>query len=233
MGTRSGGVFAILLDEEDWLRNEVAKRSATELEIFHGVLNDLDMAGRSFFYFRDSKYAQDRGGDHLAENNDETNRQIALKQKIKSVCQAKHIPLRKDYADPQALSEFVLADITAAIDTEFPPDQVPDVWAHEKSDHEAYAKSRRTEFYVGRDAYFNRLDAFARDGAEGCGLTVLGESGGEKSALLANWVARWRQANPDDFIFQHYIGSSPMSAGHHAPIDGGHYPLVRRLRGVR
>jgi tetratricopeptide (TPR) repeat protein len=61
----------------------------------------------------------------------------------------------------------------------------------------------------------------ARDGANGCGLTVLGESGGGKSALLANWVARWRQAHPGDFVFQHYIGSSAMSAGHLA--------LMRRL----
>jgi len=210
-----------LLDEEDWLRSEVSKRSVTELEILHGVLNDPDMAGRSFFYFRNPKYAQDRGADYLAENDDETDRQKALKQQVKSVCKTKHIPLRKDYADPRALAELVLSDLTAAIDTEFPPDEVPDVWERKNRDHEAFAKSRRTEFYVGRDAYFDRLDAFARDGAEGCGLTVLGESGGGKSALLANWVTRWRQANPDDFIFQHYIGSSPMSAGHLA--------MMRRL----
>ena len=42
-----------LLEEEAWLRDEVAKRSLTELEILHGVLNDPDMAWRSFFYFRD------------------------------------------------------------------------------------------------------------------------------------------------------------------------------------
>ncbi|MBW2738967.1 MAG: tetratricopeptide repeat protein [Deltaproteobacteria bacterium] len=133
---------------------------------------------------------------------------------VKSVCQAKHIPLREDYADPSALADLVLDDLTAAIDNVFPPDQVPDVWEREDRDHEAYAKSRHTEFYVGRDAYFDHLNAFVRDGAAGCGLTVLGESGGGKSALLANWVARWRQANPNDFMFQHYIGSSPMSAGH-------------------
>jgi len=210
-----------LLDEEDWLISEVAKRSVTELEILHGVLNDPDMAGRSFFYFRDPKYAEARGADHLPENDAEADRQTALKQEVKSVCQEKNIPMRENYADPRALAELVLADMSAAIDDEFPPDEVPDAWVRENRDHEAFAKSRRTEFYVGRDAYFDRLDAFARDGDNGCGLSVLGESGGGKSALLANWVARWRQANPDDFIFQHYIGSSPMSAGHLA--------LMRRL----
>lgn len=210
-----------LLDEEDWLRNEVAKRSVTELEILHGVLNDPDKATRSFFYFRDPKYALARGGDYMSEDATLAGHQATLKAKVEAVCQEKHIPLRKDYTDPCALAALVLADLTAAIDAEFPPDNVPDVWAREDRDHEAYAKSRRTEFYVGCDAYFDRLDAFAHDGAGGCGMIVLGESGGGKSALLANWIARWRQANPDDFIFQHYIGSSPMSTGHLA--------LMRRL----
>jgi tetratricopeptide (TPR) repeat protein len=199
----------------------VAKHSVTELEIIHGVLKDPDMARRAFFYFRDPRYAQARGGDYESENAADAERQAALKARVKSVCQAKNIPLREDYADPRTLAALVLADLTAAIDAEFPADQVPDVWTREDRDHEAYAKSRRTEFYVGRDAYFERLDVYARDGAEGCGLVVLGESGGGKSALLANWVARWCKANPNDFMFQHYIGSSPMSASHLA--------LMRRL----
>jgi len=210
-----------LLDEEAWLRGEVAKHSVTELEILHGVLNDPGMARRAFFYFRDPQYAESKGGDYRPEESARPTRQDALKQKVKAVCGARQIPLRENYADPRALGALVLADLAAAIDAEFPPDQVPDVWSREDRDHEAYARSRRTDFYVGRDAYFNRLDAFARDGANGCGLTVLGESGGGKSALLANWVARWRQAHPNDFVIQHYIGSSAMSAGHLA--------LMRRL----
>jgi tetratricopeptide (TPR) repeat protein len=210
-----------LLDEEGWLGSRVAKHSVTELEILHGVLNAPDVASRSFFYFRDPGYAQAHGGDYPPEAPANAACQGALKQRVRAICQAKHIPLREGYANPRALAALVLADLTAAIDAEFPADRVPDVWTREDRDHEAYAKSRRTEFYVGRASYFNRLDAFARAGAGGCGLTVLGESGAGKSALLANWIAHWRQANPDGFLFQHYIGSSPMSAGHLA--------LMRRL----
>ena len=214
-----------LLDEEGWLQNEVAKHSVTELEILHGVLRDPEMAGRAFFYFRDPKYSEavtgDRKPDFAAENAESADKQKHLKELIRQTCRAKKIPLRENYADPRVLAALVLADLTAAINAEFPPDQVPDVWSREDRDHEAYAKSRRTDIYVGRDAYFDRLDAFARDGADGCGLTVLGESGSGKSALLSNWVARWRHANSGDFVFQHYIGSSPMSAGHLA--------LMRRL----
>ncbi len=213
----------VLLKEERWLEGEVSKRSVTELEILHGVLNDPDMAGRSFFYFRDLAYAQARGSDYLSENASDAARQEALKRQVKAVCQAKGIPLREGnlYTDPRRLASLVMTDLTAAIDAEFPPDEVPDVWTREDRDHEAYAKSRRTEFYVGRDAYYEKLDVFARDGAEGRGLIVLGASGGGKSALLANWIARRRQAHPDDFVFQHYIGSSSMSAGH--------LTLMRRL----
>ncbi|MBE9581521.1 MAG: tetratricopeptide repeat protein [Proteobacteria bacterium] len=209
-----------LLEEERWIEGELGKRSVTELEILHGVLNDPDMAHRSFFYFRDSAYAQARGGDYLSGSATDTYRQKALKQRIKDVCRDKMIPLR-NYRDPRDLAFLVLADLSRVIDTEFPPDQVSDIWTREDREHEAYAKSRRTEFYVGRDTYVDQLDTYAEKGADGGGLLVIGESGGGKSALLANWVARWRNDHPNDFVFQHYIGSSPVSASH---LD-----LMRRL----
>jgi len=209
-----------LLEEERWIEGELGKRSVTELEIFHGVLNDPDISRRSFFYFRDSAYAQARGGDYLSGSATDTDRQKALKQRVKDVCRDKMIPLR-NYRDPRDLASLVLADLSQVIDTEFPPDQVSDVWTCEDRDHEAYAKSRRTEFYVGRDTYVDQLDTYAEKGADGCGLLVIGESGGGKSALLANWVARWRNDHPKDLVFQHYIGSSPVSASHLA--------LMRRL----
>src|ERR1035441_285632 len=232
-----------LLEEERWLAGEAAKRSVTELEILHGVLNNPDMAGRSFFYFRDPAYVEsvpkDKQKDFTAENAEAAEKLNELKNRIRArfgippsggsplaslIQPAKagtpNEPqtlcprLREGYPDPRQLAALILADLTAAIEAEFPADQVPDVWTREARDHEAYAKSRCTQFYVGREAYYERLDAFARDGADGRGLTVLGESGGGKSALLANWVGRWRTAHPDDFVFQHYIGSSPLSAGH-------------------
>jgi len=85
-----------LLDEESWLRSHVAKRSVTELEIIHGVLNDPDLARRAFFYFRDPKYAQDRGGDFITKNDADADRLSALKEQVRSVCEAKHIPLREE-----------------------------------------------------------------------------------------------------------------------------------------
>ncbi len=212
-----------LLQEEHWLEQAIARHSVTELEMLHGVLNDPAMAGRAFFYFRDPAYAEQKGTDYQPEDASNEQRQQALKERIRTVCREQHIPLREGdrYRDPDSLTQLVLADLTAAIDAEFPADQVPDVWVREARDHEAYAKSRRTRFYVGRPSYCQTLDTHAEQGADGQGLIVLGDSGGGKSALLANWVHIWRQAHPQDFVFQHYLGASPMSAGHLA--------LLRRL----
>src|SRR5687768_9031106 len=45
-----------LIEREPWLA-EHRDRSVTELEILHGVLNDPEMAGHAYFYFRDPAYA--------------------------------------------------------------------------------------------------------------------------------------------------------------------------------
>jgi len=49
-----------LLESHPWLA-EHRERSVTELEIVHGVLNDLAMAGRAFFYFRDQEASRALG----------------------------------------------------------------------------------------------------------------------------------------------------------------------------
>ena len=49
-----------LEEEQAWLKGLHGK-SVTELEIIHGVLNNPEMAGRAFFYFRDPAYARGRG----------------------------------------------------------------------------------------------------------------------------------------------------------------------------
>ena len=58
---------------------------------------------------------------------------------------------------------------------------------------------------------------------EGGLLAILGPSGSGKSALLANWALRYRPAHPDEYIFLHFLGSTPASAGYD--------DLLRRLLG--
>ena len=87
-----------------------------------------------------------------------------------------------------------MQDLTAIIDELYPEGSQPDPLDREAAEHEIFAQSR-AQVYIGRQTYFDQLDAHAR--SEGQPLVVLGESGSGKSALLANWAMRYRKEHPD------------------------------------
>ena len=209
--TPSNDAFtADLQEEQPWLAS-MRGRSVTELEILHGVLNNPEMADRAFFYFRDPVYAQTRGPDFLSESESQRAKQLALKTLIRTTCTAMPIPLRENYPDPSQLATMVLADLSAAIETQFPKEDVPDPLTREAQDHEAFAETRRRA-YIGRAEYVEALDCHAL--GDGGALLLVGDSGSGKSALLANWLEHWRKNHPKDFIVQHYIGGTADSADH-------------------
>lgn len=207
--------------EEPWLA-EHNGRSVTELEILHGVLNDPAMAGHSFFYLRDPANSQGKpaaqfqevaGADEIASlGAPEAERRAAerraklaaLKERIRS----SGLPVHDNYPDPRALGEAVLADLTAVIERLYPPGSEPNPLARESAEHEAFARSR-SGVYIDRPDYVSRLDAYAA--GDGPAFVVLGESGSGKSALLANWVLRYRALHPDDLVLAHFVGASPAS----------------------
>ncbi|HSB09652.1 MAG TPA: tetratricopeptide repeat protein [Blastocatellia bacterium] len=213
-----------LMDEERWLR-AVPGKSVTELEILHGVLNNSAMAEHAFFYFRSPAYLElvprDQqfafresptrddiarfGAEEAARRSEERKRKLtALKERI----QASGLPVRKDYSNPRALGELVLADLTSVIDRVFPEGSTPDPLDREAAEHDAFAQSR-AHVYIARPEYFERLDAHSR--RSGPPLVVLGESGSGKSALLANWAILYQMANPADLLVLHFIGATPAS----------------------
>ncbi len=216
LGERYGSVPqsipAELLEKEDWLREQFGERkSVTELEILHGVLRNPAMAGHAYFYFRDPVWLDRlppgaRREDFLSEDAASAGKLRQLKQLIG----ASGLPVRENYPTPEALGALVLADLTAVIDRLFPEGSQPDPLTREALDHAAYARSRE-RVYVGRPESFARLDAHA-DGGGDQPLVILGESGSGKSALLANWAARYRQVHPGAFVLEHYIGATPGSA---------------------
>jgi len=201
---------ADLAEEQPWLE-DLHGKSVTELEILHGVLNNPEMAGRSFFYFRDPAYAQGRGADFLSENAAAADQQTVLKTTIRTTCAEKKIPLHETYPDPRKLAALILEDLKTAIEDQYPIQDVPDPLTREANDHEAFAETRRRT-YIGRPDYFEALDRHTT--GDGGPLVLLGDSGSGKSALLANWLDHWRKDHPQDFIVQHYIGGTPDSAEH-------------------
>ena len=186
-----GHIAAELRAHYPWL-DEHLDHSVTEMEVWHAVLNHPDKPAHVLFYFRDQAYHDRlpegrRLEDFTCENDTARWKLADLKERIR----ASGLPLREGYADPQALGEMVLKDLTALIDRLFPEGSQPDPLDREAAEHEAFARSR-LGVYIGRPEYFQQLDAFAQaptQHAQGLGLVVRGESGSGKSALLANWLA--------------------------------------------
>ncbi len=203
-----------VIEQEPWLNQHLhGKTSVTELEIIHGVLREELMHGHAFFYFRDPKFietlAEDKRQDFMSEDVQSSEKLKRLKNRIRCAHDKGVCELRQNFFDPQELGRWIIHDFTQLIDRLFPEDSQPDPLSREAMDHNAYAR-RRERIYIGRSEYFDRLDAhtIANNNQP---LVILGESGSGKSALLANWTAKYQQSHPDVLFIQHYIGATPNS----------------------
>jgi hypothetical protein len=199
-----------IIEREAWIREPALQRkSVTELEILHGVLNNAQMANHAFFYFRDPKYIdQLAAGDRqnfLSEDIQSAEKLEKLKERIRQ----NGFPVRENYPDPKALGDLVLEDFTELIEKLYPAGEEPSPLDRESAEHEAFAQSR-VRIYIGRQEYFDRLNDHVQ--SEGPPLVMLGESGSGKSSLLANWAAKYREHHPEALVIQHYVGATPASA---------------------
>jgi nephrocystin-3 len=204
-----------IVEREPWLKEHAGGKSVTELEMLHGVLNNPEMAGRAFFYFRDSNYSRSKGGDYLSEDTASAAKLEALKNRIR----ASKFPVVEDYADPQALADQVRADLLALIEEEYPADEVPDDLTLERMRHEAYSQARRG-LYIGGEPYFVQLDA-AMSAEAPRPVLISGEAGLGKSALIASWLQGWRAKHPKTPVILHHLNAT-------AEADDPMH-LVRRL----
>ena len=195
-----------LLLDQPWLEEHRGGKSVTELEIFHGVLNNPEMAGHAFFYFRDAAYSSQKGGDYLSDGEEERICLAALKGRILR----SGFPLVENYPEPEALAERVRDDLWKLIDLKFPESEVPDSLARERMQHEAFASSR-LGLYIGGECYLRALDA-AISADPRKPVLVCGASGGGKSALLANWVQKYSLANPEAIVLTHFLATGADAA---------------------
>jgi len=111
-----------------------------------------------------------------------------------------------EYQQPIDLKALVLKQLWERIDQDFPDTITRE--QREDFEHDAFAFSRQS-VYIKRQADFERLSQHAT--SDEPPLIIVGESGGGKSALLANWANEYRQAHPDELVFWHFCGSSPGS----------------------
>jgi nephrocystin-3 len=195
-----------LLLEQPWLEEHRGGKSVTELEILHGVLDNPEMEKRAFFYFRDPAWSEAQGGAYLAEGTDEKAKLEELKERIRR----SGFPVVENYASPEELAERVREDLWQLIDEAYPESEVPDALTRERMTHEAYGASR-LGLYLGGEPYFAALDA-AMAAETFRPVLVRGQSGGGKSALLANWVGGWSERHPGTAIIVHHLGCGADAA---------------------
>jgi len=208
LGERYGWTPAVddypaeVLEREPWLQQHRGGASVTELEILHGVLNDPEMAGRAFFYFRDPAWSQAQTEPgYVCETAQEAARLAELKQRIRS----SGFPVVEALADPQAIAERIETDLWALIDRLFPEEDQPDALEREARKHADYRRSRTgARQYIGGEAYITQLERWIEHGAQQ--ILITGESGSGKSALIANWMERHAQEHPGDLVYAHHLG---------------------------
>jgi len=216
--------------EKPWLREQQG-RSVTELEVIHGVLGKPAMGNRACFFFRDPRYIETlppeqqdayretAAGDEIARfGRDESERRAAerrsnlaaLKDRIRAEHRQNRLALREGYSDPKTLGDWVREHLTTVINQQLPPESKPNPLQREAALHDAFARTR-AGVYIGRGEYFQYLDDYVASDPQGRGLVVRGESGMGKSALLANWISRCRDAKVRDEVLYHFVGASADS----------------------
>jgi tetratricopeptide (TPR) repeat protein len=247
LGERYGwipdAIPAEVIEKEPWLKEHLHDRkSVTELEILHGVLNNPEMKGHSFFYFRDPAYVgnsslteeerremverdipaevKNLGPEEAARRTEERKGKLAaLKQQIRD----SKLPLVEPYENPEALAKIIEKQFGDLIDRLYPETDVPDALDRERLAHEAHARNKLFAC-IDRSTHLAALTVFAETPEhDGRGLVITGESGSGKTALLAAWTRDWATSHTDDFLFQHYFGATPDSSS----PDG----FLRRLLG--
>ncbi len=237
LGERYGWVPKKFLPEAirkyGWVQHETGK-SLTELEILHGVLNNPDMKGHAFFYFRDPKALNkipDKIKDIYVESDPvRINKLIVLKERIRH---SGH-PVMDPYParwDPEAYDRYTKAKGRLTGLKEFgdriqeqlwegikgelklpdkpPTDTETDPLAIEQDYHERFI-DLRLNVYVGRDKIHDDLLTYL-DGDDRRPLVVTGPSGSGKSAILARLSREGAQKDIDTLVIPFFIGASPSS----------------------
>ena len=197
----------VVLADQAWVEEHLGHRSVTELEILHGVLRNPEMAGRAFFYFRDTRWSRypDAPG-YVCKTPEEEAKLADLKQRIRD----SGFPLvqDRDLPNPKALADRIGADLWALIEEQFPELDQPDALEREERKHASYRRSR-TELYEDGGSgggKVSQLEKWIAAGEER--ILITGDSGAGKSALIANWMQRHQQQHPGDVVFAHHLGCS-------------------------
>ena len=121
------------------MEEHLGRRSVTEMEILHGVLNNPEMAGQAYFYFRDPAWSQAQSEPGFVCDSDEEAEKLAdLKQRIRN----SRFPVEEDLPDPKALAARIGEVLWALIEEQFPELDQLDALEREERKLASYRRSR-------------------------------------------------------------------------------------------
>jgi tetratricopeptide (TPR) repeat protein len=199
-----------LLEVQPWIQNHLDK-SVTELEFIYGFLKNKTVQDQAFIYFRDKDYGQKVPSSIRPLYLSEGPESKRLLNKLKDDVRNSGASLKEIYKTPEEFGEFVLEDLWEAINKDFPAGSEPTALEIEANKHETFANVRRS-VYIGREDYYSYIDNHIE--TETKPLVIQGDSGSGKSALLANWILRYQNKNPEDLVFLHFVGGTGNSSDH-------------------
>jgi tetratricopeptide (TPR) repeat protein len=199
-------VPSALVEQLGWLGDEAGKRSVTELEILHGVLNDPEGAGHAYFYLRDPAWVaalpEAERALYVEPTADGAARLDGLRERVR----ASGYPVA-EYGSPEHLGDALLADFTALIERLYPAAEGSERGTHADAVHAAFTRAR-FGLHVPRPAVEAALD----DAAAGPPLLVTGPPGAGASSLVANWATRWAAAHPAGCVLVHHCDAGAEAA---------------------
>ena len=185
-----------LVEQLPWLR-DLSGTSVTEMEVLHGVLNDPDAAGHTFFHLRDPSWMASRPPEEQAVLGEADPANVPKLEQLKDRVRASGHPCR-DYASPEDLGHQVLAELTAMVDALFPADETPDPAEREADAHRAFGAARRAG-HIPRPQVEAALDQYVAGAAPP--LVLHGPPGSDVTPLIARWA-------DDRDAFVHHVGAT-------------------------
>lgn len=183
-----------------WVKDDIENGlSITEIEIQYGVLRETTKPACAFFYFKPK-------GELLVEADDpqHIDRLDTLKRRIHD----SPFP-SKDFMDIHHLEELVTNDFMAFLDQKFP--EAEKVTSVEQTHlDQAFFGRQQLKAFVGGTAYLDLLDEHINRHQPP--LILVGHSGLGKSAILANWIAKFQRSHPEVFVVYYFIDATPDSS---------------------
>jgi hypothetical protein len=223
LGERYGWVPSSLgkdvLARHPWLASKRG-RSITELEFLHRLQQTQDLPETVFFYFRDPKISKPLTE---SQTQDERTKLAALKR----LARKSGLPVRENFASPQALGECVLSDLMTALDRHFPAKAVNDPLSAEMARQLAFA-SRQSEVFIARGSIVQAVTAHI--GAKTGPLLLEGSPGIGKSTLLAHVATSGASG---DLVLATFAAATPVAGNldtmlHHVAAGMKHALSLQR-----